>query len=298
MSNCTASNIEFKLRIGTTFAVLSIVVNACSSIVACVLNFLIILTFVKTPSMRTPSYILILCLAIADFGVGAVVQPVYCAELFAKMKGYESVTCTTSYIRICSSWVLGASSLLTITAITIDRFLVLHLHLRYQELVTAKRSYTAAIVIAILSIFGILPGLFYVAAMIAGCCFSVLFLLNIVLMAKISREVSKHSANIHSQEQAVRESLNLPRYKKTVNTVHYIMGTFSACYIPVPIVASLIVANSKVPESSLDAAFILTSTLWLINSALNPVIYFWRIQDMRNAAVQLFRNIRCLHYEP
>ncbi|XP_028514680.1 5-hydroxytryptamine receptor 1A-like [Exaiptasia diaphana] len=176
MNNSTAPSIEFPRSLGTTFAVSLIVVNTCSSIVAFVLNFMIILTVLKTPSMRTPSYILILCLAIADFGVGAVMQP----------------PCTRA---------------------------------------------------------------------------------------------------------SVRESLNLPRYKKTVKTMHYIMGTFSACFFPVNVAYILHAANSEVPESSLHIAIFLTNTLWLINSALNPVIYFWRIQDMRNAGVKLFRNTWCLHHE-
>ncbi|KXJ19319.1 Ocellar opsin [Exaiptasia diaphana] len=62
-----------------------IVINTFSGLLATVLNLLVIMTFVKTPSLRTPSNILILSLAITDFCVGALVQPVYCAYLFADM---------------------------------------------------------------------------------------------------------------------------------------------------------------------------------------------------------------------
>ncbi|KAK3741212.1 hypothetical protein QZH41_006221 [Actinostola sp. cb2023] len=60
------------------------VINSVSSFLASVLNFLTILTFVKTTSLRTPSYILILSLAISDFGVAVVVQPAYVSLMFAQ----------------------------------------------------------------------------------------------------------------------------------------------------------------------------------------------------------------------
>ncbi|KAK3731146.1 hypothetical protein QZH41_000004 [Actinostola sp. cb2023] len=85
----TARGFDVMLRLETdahfrNFFVSMMVINAASSFLASVLNFLIILTFVKTTSLRTPSYILILSLAISDFGVAVVVQPVYFSVMFAQ----------------------------------------------------------------------------------------------------------------------------------------------------------------------------------------------------------------------
>ncbi|XP_020916577.1 melanocyte-stimulating hormone receptor-like [Exaiptasia diaphana] len=289
MNNFTEppSNGSFE-RLEKGLAISLISINALSSVVACVLNFLIIATFIKTSSMWTPSYILIVSLAFSDLGVGALVQPVFCVNLFATMKACPSLFDMSSDITQKSGWVLVFSSFLTITAITIDRFLALNLHLRYQELVTTQRSLTAVIFIWILGLSGLLTQWFHIAEIIYPSVVATLVILNITLMVKISRAVSKHSATIHAQEQAVQGSLDLPGYKKTVNTMYYIMGTLAVCYVPVVSekIISFVIKRSAI-------AWYLTYTIMLINSALNPVIYFWRIQDMRNALLQLFRTMPC-----
>ncbi|XP_020907914.1 melanocyte-stimulating hormone receptor-like [Exaiptasia diaphana] len=293
MNNSAEPDFE---RLGTPYAILLISINVCTSLVACILNLLIILTFVKSPSMRTPSFFLILCLAIADFGVGSLVQPVYCIELFARMNEARELLSYAASFRLGSTWVLVASSFLTITAITIDRFLAIHLNLRYQEIVTTKRSCIVVVVIFIVSPFGIFAGLrgrFPVVKIIFASLIVILLLLNIFLMAKIFQNVSKHSANIRAQGKSValQGSLSLSRYKKTVNTMYYIIGVFGVCYIPVASInIALNISKLKLP---FPIAFYLVHvpiTLMLINSALNPVIYCWRIQDMRNAVLHLFRK--------
>ncbi|KAK3731649.1 hypothetical protein QZH41_007512 [Actinostola sp. cb2023] len=124
----TARGFDLMLRLETyahfrNFFVSMMVINAVSSFLASVLNFLTILTFVKTTSLRTPSYILILSLAISDFGVAVVVQPAYILVSF-----------------------------LTVTAVTMDRFLAIHLHLRRRLLRTP--SYILILSLAI-SDFGV-----------------------------------------------------------------------------------------------------------------------------------------------
>ena len=142
------------------FSVSMIVINACSGVLATVLNFLIIMTFIKTPSLRTPSNVLILSLAITDFGVGVLVQLVSCIYRFVVMS-YE-IDLVDTYRSMGEAvdtitTVLVCVSLFTTTAITIDRFLAVHLHLRYQELVTTKRTSMVAIMIWTLCVFWMSP---------------------------------------------------------------------------------------------------------------------------------------------
>ena len=80
MNNSTLQR-PLKMVKGRDFYITVFVINAFSSVLATVLNLLIIVTLIKTPSLRTPSNILILSLAITDFGVGALVQPVYSSHI-------------------------------------------------------------------------------------------------------------------------------------------------------------------------------------------------------------------------
>ncbi len=83
--------------------------------------------------------IMLCSLAVSFLLVGLIVQPIYIAK---ELTENSSVT---------GGWAIGghfliAVSLLTITAITVDRFLALHYHMRYATLVTKSRvKYTIVI---------------------------------------------------------------------------------------------------------------------------------------------------------
>ena len=75
--------------------------------------------------MHTVTNILLASLTVSDLAVGLVVQPLFIAYLLSEM---DIVTLLFSVSSDCLCW----ASLITITAITVDRLLVLQLHLRYD----------------------------------------------------------------------------------------------------------------------------------------------------------------------
>ncbi|XP_028519400.1 melanocortin receptor 4-like [Exaiptasia diaphana] len=269
-----------------------IVINAFSAVLATVLNLLIIVTFVKTPSLRTPSNILILSLAITDFCVGALVQPAYTALLFAVMTNdtvvYQSVHKVLDPAFVILIW----ASILTITFITVDRFLALHLHLRYQELVTTKRISMVVFMIWAFSVlwtclFVLLGKVTVVISHIDNFLFLSILVLTISLMLKISFFIRQHAAQIQVQQQAMNAQPGAAgNIKRSVNVMYYILGTFFLCYSP-----SIVIWIMETFMSKLEISILVRSILFM-NSSINPIIYFWRISDMRNAALQLLRSIR------
>jgi len=250
---------------------------------------------VKTTSLRTPSYILILSLAISDFGVGVLLQPAYFSLLFAQSTINVPLLIISASIISKVFLPLVAASLLTVTAVTIDRFLAIHMHLRYQELVTTKRSCVVVITILIISLS---CGLFYsmvkhtAVEMVNVILIFFVVLLNIFLMLKIYRFLRRQSAQIQAQQQSAQPTINMQRYKRSVNTMYYITGVFVLCYCPTLFTYITFLVTRKT-GIELFILYILTYTLLVLNSLLNPVIYFWRIQEMRNAVVQLMRSVRC-----
>ena len=141
-----------QIFISNNFIVFIIVTDVIGSLMASISNALIILMFVKISSLQTPSNILILSLAISDFGVGLLVQPAYCFVQFAQWTQNYVLGVTSYEVVHKTAPSMMNASLLTVATITIDRFLAVHLHLRYQELVTTKRSFIAVTVIWILSL--------------------------------------------------------------------------------------------------------------------------------------------------
>ena len=117
--------------------------NAYLSYSAVMLNVVTIHAIKKTASLPKPLKSLLLSLAFSDLGVGLVVQPLYIACIAMDIeqnteKKTINYTSTLHAYRITSSFLCFAS-FLGVTVLTVDRFLAIHLHLRYQELVTHKR---------------------------------------------------------------------------------------------------------------------------------------------------------------
>ena len=94
----------------------------------------------KTSSLTKPLKTLLLSLAVSDLGVGLLAQPLYIAE----MVNHADFLLATFYV---VQIIFTFASFLNVVAISVDRFLAIHLHLRYQELVTHKR--VVAVVISI-----------------------------------------------------------------------------------------------------------------------------------------------------
>ena len=111
--------------------------NIPLSISAVLGNVFIIVALQKVTSIHPPSKLLLACLASTDLCVGLITQPLYIAY---RMSSEYSKHC--HYLRILFNTIgsiFCRVSLLTLTAISVDRLLALLLSLRYRFVVTLKR---------------------------------------------------------------------------------------------------------------------------------------------------------------
>ena len=117
------------------------VINALSSPASVVLNIITVQALRKTPSIPKTLKTLLLSLAVSDLGVGLLVQPMYVARLVMEIKQHSDniVYHGVDIALTVQANILSFASYIGIVALTVDRFLAIHLHLRYQELVTHKR---------------------------------------------------------------------------------------------------------------------------------------------------------------
>ena len=76
--------------------------------------------------------IMVYGLALTDFLVGLVVQPLYIGKQLSRKSNLLALEASVGH-SVCGV------SFLTITAISLDRFLALHYHLRYFTVVTKSR---------------------------------------------------------------------------------------------------------------------------------------------------------------
>ena len=115
------------------------------------LNIVTIFAIRKTSTLPKTLKTLLLSLAVSDVGVGLFVQPFY-TSLLVNWLQQNNPSCYTYRIFQIFANLFSVASFLGVVAVSVDRFLVVHLHLRYQELVTHKRVVVVVILVWVLSV--------------------------------------------------------------------------------------------------------------------------------------------------
>ena len=272
------------------------VLNIFLSITASLGNALILVALHKETSLHPPTKLLFQCLAVTDLCVGLITQPLYAIAFMPQSTKINWVVlnyfASSNYI---SSYTLCGVSGLTSTAISVDRLLALLLGLRYKQVVTLWR--VRAILILFWSIC-VPGGLMYIwsesATLIVVFVFVVLCLVtSIFSYTKIFLKLREHQVQVRGhvhQGQTSGEgvTLNIVRYKKTVSSILWIQLTLIMCYVPYGI-ESLLWINGI----DTDHSWLSTATLVYLNSSLNPILYCWKIREVRQAVKDTIRQLCC-----
>ena len=274
------------------------VLNIFLSITALLENTLILVALHKeTPSLHPSTKLLFRCLAVTDLCVGLITQPLYAIAFMPQATKINWVVLnyfiTANYI---SSYTLCGLSGLTSTAISVDRLLALLLGLRYKQVVTLWRVRAVLILFWSICVPG---GLMYLwsksATLIVVFVFVVLCLVtSIFSYTKIFLKLREHQVQVRShvhQGQTSGEGitpLNIVRYKKTVWSILWIQLTLTICYVPYGI-ESLLWINGI----DTDYSWLSTATLVYLNSSLNPILYCWRMREVRQAVKDTIRQFCC-----
>ena len=106
----------------------------------------------KTSSLPKTFKILLLSLAVADVGVSLLGQPLYISLLVMWLQQIDPGCNTFKGFLIVFS-LFSLASFFGVVALNLDRFLAIHLHLRYRELVSHKHVVAVVIIIWVLSVF-------------------------------------------------------------------------------------------------------------------------------------------------
>ncbi|XP_078344373.1 melanocyte-stimulating hormone receptor-like [Oculina patagonica] len=274
-----------------TIIIINCALNAPLMLVSIIGNTLVLAAILRTPSLRLPSFILLCSLAVSDLLVGLVVQPIY---IVTRLTGNDALLQVLTIIALSACGV----SLSTMTTISVDRFLALHYHMRYPNLMTTHRAvYTSAILWLITILLSFLN--FWEKSEEADNFATALFVIICVVITtvcytKIYRVVRQHQLQIHAQQQAMEclsaESVqNMQRSKKSaINTFLYYV-VMILCYTPLFISMLIIVISSN----HWKTAWYFADTVAFMNSSLNPVLYCWRIRELRTAVVKTARQMLC-----
>ena len=202
------------------------------------LNIVTIYAIHKTSAMAKTLKTLLLSLAFSDVAVGLFSQPIYTFFL-VKWLQLENINCNTYQVINISGYLFSTASFLGVVAVSVDRFLAVHLHLRYQELVTHKRVVVVVITKWLCSAFvssiaswGLVSTRDLMESVVAAFRFIVTF----VVYIRIYFTVRRHKNQIHSmQVQEVAHSDEIKNFvfliKSTVS-IFYAYLLLLICYLP------------------------------------------------------------------
>ena len=150
----------------TPFFVFIFTLNIFLAITATLGNTLILIAFYKVSSIRPPTKFLPRCLAMSDFCVGVILQPLFATFLMEIGRGRWHILFLTN---TTLTYTLCGFSLTTATAINIsvNRFLALSLGLRYRHTVTLRRVNSLPCCLPFASCNG---NWFYILIVFQGLC--------------------------------------------------------------------------------------------------------------------------------
>ena len=274
-----------------------LVLDIFLSVTAFLGNTLILVALRKETSLHSPSKLLYRNLAITDLCVGIIAEPFYVTYLTSVVNERWDI-CSYAYWAVTySGLTLCTVSLLTLTAISVDRLLALLLGLRYRQVVTYRRTCITVTGFWILSIVG--ASTLFLNRRITSWCLYIVSALCLVttIFAYAKIFVTLRHNQIHVQSHAAQGQpsqpipVNIARYRKAVYSALWVQGALAICYLPYNIAVFL------TPQRGMPLSIYLarssTAGMVFINSSLNPLLYCWKIREVRQPEKETLRQLFC-----
>ena len=283
------SALQFSKAIYIFACVVSVIISVSSTFE----NIVILLALRRCQSLHSPSKALLCSLALTDLFVGLVVLPLFAAYYMMIILEIPRYYCVVAIIYGRASTFIGAVSFETIATIAVDRYLALRLRLRYRQVVKLGR----VIFILVLEwiIAAILAGSWFLNLSINMFSGTIALYINCLIISlcyiSIYRGIRLHLAQVHQQRNSTERTIdfNVAQYRKTVNNSLWILGPFLLCYTP-SLLSSLVVVATGLNDSTRFALQFGAITVYF-NSTLNPILYCWRIKELKDKVIALLRAV-------
>ncbi|XP_065066431.1 adenosine receptor A2a-like [Rhopilema esculentum] len=279
--------------------------TAAASLVLCIIittgNLLIILAVIIDPlkKLRTPFSYFLINLAISDLIVGLVTMPVsydvHSDEASGHIPKYKVTLIHVSY------FVSSTASVLSLGALSVDRFVAIRWPIRYRKRLSMLRCAFMSFAIWLFSgaVSMVYLKIGYINHLMVFVHLSVL--LTFILLVVTYREVYKafrrqanelrafqNPGNIQNTTSQVIDQTEFRRVrteKKVTRAFLYILGLFICCYLPAIVMIYILqfceTCSCDLRHILRDLQFILVS----VNSAMNPFVCTIRLGPFRRSII-------------
>jgi len=255
-----------------------------------VLNVLLIVSLYRSSEIRKPTTKLLFSLALSDVMVGLVVEPAHLTKKIAEINHNFANYCITGMVTYVVGGALATVSFFTLTAIAVDRYLVIHTGTKYKTMVTNTRVkltvsivWTSALILITAQLYSPREAYFQISAFVAVICValaSMCYIKCFFTLRKYQFIIGNLNERGVSKRQLVFSACN---YKKSMHTMAFVFLVFNLCYTP--FIFTSVSAAILGESSAIWGAESVASVFIYGNSCINPVILFLRMKEIRRAVV-------------
>ncbi|NXY54784.1 AA2BR protein, partial [Callaeas wilsoni] len=305
----------------TTYIVLELII-AVLSIAG---NVLVCWAVAINSTLKNATNYFLVSLAVADIAVGLLAIPFAITISIGFQVDFHSCL-----FFACFVLVLTQSSIFSLLAVAIDRYLAIKIPLRYNSLVTGKRARGLIAVLWLLSFgIGLTPLMGWNKAMSGcpnatnetgaepgtehhGCFISCLFenvvtmsymvyfnffgcvLLPLVIMLGIYIKIFMVACKqLHQIELMGNSRTTLQKEVHAAKSLAIIVGLFAFCWLPLHILNCITLFHEDFSRSKPEWVMYVAIILSHANSVINPIIYAYRIRDFRCTFRKILSKILC-----
>ena len=271
-------------------------------------NVVVLWLFYKHKSLRTISNRFLASLSVADVFVGLVIDPVWIVIVcWIQPRGQRNLIMLTKMLWIQTT----AATTLNSCCVSIDRFIAIRFPFRYQDILTKRRCLAVIILVWFISLSLSLPILFFqpgkdrkelfvsitctmflAPLLVVSFCYIIIFK---VARKQFGRILAAKKLPDSSENIRARVTQNF----KAIKTVGFVL---SACIITwMPSVVLLLVDFYYAKEERCRIRKVKSVVLpWVqaiafTSSAINPLIYYLRNSDFRQAFRRTFHWLPFVH---
>ena len=103
--------------------------------------------------------------------------------------------------------------------------------------------------------------------------------------------MKRHNKHVRDTNQKTFQSMI--HYRRSTNTMIILVAAFALSYIPF-VITTAVSASQEQEDLRTSVAHCLAVAVMFANSSVNPVIYFWRVTELREAAERTLRRFHPL----
>ncbi|KXJ14917.1 Trace amine-associated receptor 7h [Exaiptasia diaphana] len=259
-----------------------------------VLNGLIIWTVFYDENLRSSTFnFLLALLAVTDFLVGLLVEPMFCALLGCFVNGCHSPCQFTMYVMMVL--VCSGLTMVILLAASVERYLAIEYPNFYLKYVTGKRVIITTIMTSVAVIACVMASIAFLNSncpslnrvpVVLATTFSALVILYCSVKVQLtayrqSRTIAQQKESVQQPNEQQQQEQRLKDYKK-VFMMTVLVGLMVAFYIPFMIVAVIEAVWGKDVTREfkyLSAAVCLT--FLQLQSLINPIFMSLRLSYIR-----------------